>query len=81
MEVVLIDDQAVTVQVYADGRIESVSVDKSSGSKILDAAAINIVQLAAPFAPFPDDMRKKTDILGITRTWTFTRSDQLVGGD
>ena len=70
----------LTVSIYADGRIESVEVDRSSGSKILDAAAINIVQLAAPFAPFPDDMRKKTDILGITRTWTFTRSDQLVGG-
>jgi protein TonB len=70
----------LTVQIYADGRIESIDIDRSSGSKILDAAAINIVQLAAPFAPFPDEMRKKTDILGITRTWTFTRSDQLVGG-
>jgi protein TonB len=70
----------LTVSIFADGRIESVEVTRSSGSKILDAAAINIVQLAAPFAPFPDDMRKKTDILGITRTWTFTRSDQLVGG-
>jgi protein TonB len=26
-------------------------------------------------------MRRKTDILSITRTWTFTRSDQLVGTD
>ncbi len=34
-----------------------------------------------PYAAFPDDMRKKADILSITRTWTFTRSDQLVGTD
>jgi protein TonB len=71
----------LTVSIYSDGRIEQVEVDRSSGSKILDAAAIKIVELAAPYAPFPDDMRKKADILSITRTWTFTRSDQLVGTD
>jgi protein TonB len=71
----------LTVSIYADGRIEAVEVDRSSGSKVLDAAAIKIVELAAPYAAFPDDMRKKADILSITRTWTFTRSDQLVGTD
>jgi len=71
----------LTVSIYADGRIEDIEVDRSSGSKILDTAAIKIVELAAPFAAFPDDMRKKADILSITRTWTFTRSDQLVGAD
>jgi protein TonB len=71
----------LTVSIYADGRIEAVEIDRSSGSKILDTAAIKIVELAAPFAAFPDDMRKKADILSITRTWTFTRSDQLVGTD
>lgn len=71
----------LTVSIYSDGRLEDVSIDRSSGSKILDAAAIRIVQLAAPYARFPDEMRKKVDILSITRTWTFTRSDQLVGTD
>ena len=69
----------LTVSIYSDGRLEAVEVDRSSGSKILDAAAIRIVELASPYAKFPEDMRKKTDILSITRTWTFTRSDQLVG--
>jgi protein TonB len=69
------------VSIYADGRIEAIEVDRSSGSKILDTAAIKIVELAAPYAAFPDDMREKADILSITRTWTFTRSDQLVGTD
>ncbi|MGV8990468.1 MAG: TonB family protein [Thiobacillus sp.] len=69
----------LTVSIYANGRIEAVEVDRTSGSKILDAAAIKIVEMAAPYAAFPDDMRKKADILSITRTWTFTRSDQLVG--
>jgi protein TonB len=71
----------LTVSILADGRIEQVEIDRSSGSKILDAAAIKIVELAAPYAPFPDDMRKRADILSITRTWTFTRSDQLVSSD
>jgi len=68
----------LTVSIHANGQIEAVEVDRTSGSKILDAAAIRIVELAAPYAPFPEDMRKKADILSITRTWTFTRSDQLV---
>ena len=71
----------LTVSIFADGRIEAVDIDRSSGSKILDAAAIRIVELGAPYAPFTEDMRKKADILSITRTWTFTRSDQLVGTD
>ena len=71
----------LTVSIHADGRIEKVDIDRSSGSKILDTAAIRIVELAAPYARFPDDMRQKADILSITRTWTFTRSDQLVGTD
>ncbi len=71
----------LTVSIHSDGRIEAVDVDRSSGSRVLDAAAIRIVELAAPYAAFPEDMRKKADILSITRTWTFTRSDQLVGTD
>lgn len=69
----------LTVSIYADGRIEKIDVDRPSGSKVLDAAADKIVRLGAPYAQFPEEMRKKTDILSITRTWTFTRSDQLVG--
>ncbi len=67
----------LTVSINTDGTLESIQVDRSSGHKVLDAAAVHIVEMAAPFAPFPESMRKKVDILGITRTWTFTRSDQL----
>lgn len=67
----------LTVNIRDDGSLESVQVDRSSGSKILDAAAVKIVEMAAPYSPFPDAMRQKVDILGITRTWAFTRTDQL----
>lgn len=65
------------VNINADGTLESVQVERSSGQKILDAAAVKIVEMAAPFPAFPESMRKKVDILGISRTWSFTRSDQL----
>lgn len=67
----------LTVNIRSDGTVESVDVDRSSGSKILDDAAIRIVKLAGPYAPFPETISKDTDILSITRTWTFTRNDQL----
>lgn len=67
----------LTVHIKSDGTLEKVDIDRSSGSKILDEAAVRIVQQAAPYAAFPDDIRRDTDILAIPRTWTFTRSDQL----
>ncbi len=67
----------LTVEIGADGNVVDVHIDRSSGHKLLDAAARNIVENAGPYAPFPPEMRKKVDILSITRTWSFTRSDQL----
>ena len=67
----------MTVSINSDGSVESIEINKSSGSKILDEAAKNIVNAAAPFAKFPPEMKKNTDILGITRTWTFTQEDTL----
>lgn len=67
----------LTVSIRADGSLENVEINKSSGQRILDAAAIRIVKLAAPYAPFPEDIRKETDVLSIVRTWTFTPNDQL----
>ena len=68
----------LTVSIKADGSIEKIEINRSSGRKVLDAAAVRIVQLAAPYAVFPSDIRRDTDIIEITRTWTFTRGDELV---
>ncbi len=67
-----------TVSINADGSLEKVEINRSSGQKLLDEAALRIVKLAAPYAPFPADIAKDTDILSITRTWIFTRADQFV---
>lgn len=67
----------LTVSIRADGSVENVEVSHSSGQRILDAAAQRIVKLASPFAPLPPDIRRDTDILSITRTWTFTPAERL----
>ena len=59
------------VALNADGSVNAIVVLHSSGQAVLDDAARRIVQLAAPFAPFPDNIRKEADILHITRTWNF----------
>jgi len=67
----------LSVSIRADGSVESIEVSKSSGQRILDAAAMRIVKLAAPYSPLPPSITKDVDILTITRTWTFTSSDRL----
>jgi len=69
----------LTVGIRSDGSLESIGIDRSSNIPVLDEAAIHIVRLAARngFAPFPEDIRRDTDILHITRTWVFARSDKL----
>ncbi|MFO1315894.1 MAG: TonB family protein [Burkholderiales bacterium] len=67
----------LTVSINSDGTLEKVELNRTSGSRILDAAAIRIVEMSAPFAPFPADIKRDTDILHITRTWTFTKADAL----
>lgn len=59
------------VALNPDGSINEITIRRSSGEKILDDAAIRIVQLAAPYAPFPQHIKDETDILHIMRTWQF----------
>lgn len=68
----------LTVGIRANGSLESVAVDRTSGQKILDLAATRIVEMGAPYAPFPPEIKRDTDILYITRTWTFAPGDSLI---
>ena len=65
------------VAVMPDGSLREVQLLESSGHPVLDDAAVRIVKLAAPFAPFPDELRKTTDVLEIIRTWQFRINSSL----
>lgn len=70
-------DLLLHVALRADGSVQKIRVVHSSGHQVLDDAAVRIVKLAAPFAPFPPEIRKETDIMDITRTWQFLSSNRL----
>ena len=65
------------VALLPDGSIDSVSIKRSSKNPLIDEAAIKIVKMAAPYAPFPDSFRSDTDVLHITRTWRFSDGRQF----
>ncbi len=67
----------LTVTLKPDGDVQSIELDRSSGLKVLDEAAFKIVRLASPFARFPPDIARDTDLLVITRTWFFGRGDKI----
>ena len=65
------------VAVNPDGSVADIELRRSSGEPILDTAAVRIVELAAPFAPFPPDIAEEVDILHIERTWFFHSDRRL----
>ena len=67
----------LTVAIKASGEVESIEINQSSGKRVLDNAAKRIVQLAAPYDKFPDNIKRDTDVIHITRTWMFMKGDQL----
>ncbi len=64
------------VSINRDGTLYEVQVLEPSGQPMLDQAALRIVRLAAPYAPFTGDMAE-FDRLEIIRTWRFERGDRL----
>ena len=57
------------------GRVVEMQIDVSSGSRVLDKAALQIVKLAAPYEPLPSEIRKKYDRLNITRSIVFHKEN------
>lgn len=67
----------LSVTIKSDGVVDKVEINRSSGHKILDDAARRIVFMAGPYAPFSPSIQRDTDILEITRSWSFTNSNVL----
>ncbi len=62
------------VAVRADGSIADIAVLRSSGHRMLDESAVQIVRIAAPFEEIPESLRRDYDILHIIRTWRFSHN-------
>ena len=75
----LVGSVVLEVVVGRNGDLLGIHVVKPSGQKILDDTAIQLARLASPFAPLPTAIRRKTNVLHITRTWRFTNNAELFG--
>ncbi len=65
------------VAIRPNGSVQEIRILQSSGHRILDEAAVTIVQLAAPFQAFPAELRAEADILEIIRTWRFHQGNSF----
>ena len=59
------------VSIEASGQLAEVIIRKSSGSKVLDQAALDILRRASPFEPFPEEIRSDYDRLRFAYKWLF----------
>ena len=64
-------DVRLLVIIRQDGSLENIELLSSSGYAVLDEASIKIVRMAAPFSPFPAELKATTDKLEIIRTWQY----------
>jgi protein TonB len=59
------------VAIDASGELTEAIIRKSSGSTILDLAALDILQRASPFDPFPAELTAEYDIVRFEYKWLF----------
>ena len=67
----------LAVAIRADGSVQSITVLRSSGNTAIDEAARSMVEAAAPYAPFPPELRRQTSVLRIVRKWKFEHGRML----
>ena len=60
------------VSIEASGQLAEVIIRKSSGSTVLDKAALDILRRASPFEPFPPEVRADYDRLRFAYKWVFS---------
>jgi protein TonB len=73
---------ALEVALNSDGSVHELVLRKSSDQPLLDESAARIVRLAAPYAPFPANIRRDTAVLRFVYVWRFNggRLDPRHGG-
>lgn len=61
----------VEVVIGANGRLKTAVIQQSSGDAAVDQAALNILRRAAPFDPFPANLKRDYDQLRFAYEWQF----------
>jgi len=64
------------VSIDASGDLSDAVIRKTSGSTVLDLAALDILQRASPFNPFPPEIAAEYDTVRFEYKWLF--ADQLI---
>ena len=59
------------VAIDASGNLAEAVIRKSSGSTILDLAALDILNRASPFDPFPPEVTAEYDVVRFEYKWLF----------
>jgi periplasmic protein TonB len=65
----------IDVAINPDGSINKVNLVKRSAYPFLNDAAIRFIELASPFAAFPDELKATSDIIHITRSFHFLEGE------
>lgn len=65
-------DLQASVTINANGTVAEIVIDRPATDARLNQAVRRIIELAQPFAPFPEQLAAEVDQLVITRTWRFT---------
>ena len=60
------------VSIESSGQLAEVVIRVSSGSRVLDQAALDILRRASPFEPFPPEVREDYDRLRFAYKWVFS---------
>ena len=68
----------IAVSILPDGTLANTEILRSSGDRVLDQAALVIVNRAAPFAPFPGQIAEARDMLRFAYKFRF-RSGRVTG--
>ncbi len=68
----------IWVVLKKDGSLVTAELRRTSGQKVLDEAALKIVQMGAPYSAIPQSVLGESDHLGFARRLNFTNSDSLL---
>ena len=66
------------VAIDMSGDLPEAVIRKTSGSTILDLAALDILNRASPFDPFPPEVTAEYDVVRFEYKWLF--ADQFISG-